>query len=78
MHPPITLLNPWKSIEHAGASNAFAAAPVRSAAGGTILANDPHLELTAPTIWYLARMELSTWRRDWRNDPWYSPDLIRA
>ena len=53
-------LAPWKSIEHAGASNAFAAAPVRSAAGGTILANDPHLELTAPTIWYLARMELST------------------
>ena len=53
-------LNPWKSIEHAGASNAFAAAPARSAAGGTILANDPHLELTAPTIWYLARMELST------------------
>ena len=52
-------LNPWKSIEHAGASNAFAAAPARSAAGGTILANDPHLELTAPTIWYLARMELS-------------------
>ena len=53
-------LAPWKSIEHVGASNAFAAAPVRSAAGGTILANDPHLELTAPTIWYLARMELST------------------
>ena len=53
-------LAPWKAIEHAGASNAFAAAPARSAAGGTILANDPHLELTAPTIWYLARMELST------------------
>ena len=52
-------LAPWKSIEQAGASNAFAAAPARSAAGGTILANDPHLELTAPTIWYLARMELS-------------------
>jgi len=52
-------LNPWKSIEHAGASNAFAAAPARSASGGTILANDPHLELTAPTIWYLARMELA-------------------
>ena len=52
-------LAPWKAIEHAGASNAFAAAPARSAAGGTILANDPHLELTAPTIWYLTRMELS-------------------
>lgn len=44
----------------AGASNAFAAAPARSAAGGTLLANDPHLGLTAPTIWYLARMELDT------------------
>ena len=57
--PPEHPLNPWKSIEHSGASNAFAAALARSAAGGTILANDPHLELTAPTIWYLARMELS-------------------
>ena len=44
----------------AGASNAFAAAPARSAAGGTLLANDPHLGLTAPTIWYLARMALDT------------------
>ncbi|MBY5975569.1 penicillin acylase family protein [Phaeobacter italicus] len=44
----------------AGASNAWAAAPNRSAAGGTLLANDPHLELTAPGIWYLARLELGT------------------
>ncbi len=44
----------------AGASNAFAAAAERSAAGGAILANDPHLGLSAPTIWYLARMELSS------------------
>lgn len=44
----------------AGASNAWAAMPGRSAAGGSLLANDPHLGLTAPTIWYLARLELST------------------
>ena len=44
----------------AGASNAWAAAPARSAAGGTLLANDPHLGFTAPTIWYLARLELET------------------
>ncbi|MAM60162.1 penicillin acylase family protein [Maritimibacter sp. UBA3975] len=44
----------------AGASNAWAAAPDRSAAGGTLLANDPHLGFTAPTIWYLARMELAS------------------
>ncbi|GHE85343.1 penicillin acylase [Aliiroseovarius zhejiangensis] len=44
----------------AGASNAWAAAPKRSAAGGTLLANDPHLGFSAPSIWYLARLELST------------------
>jgi penicillin G amidase len=44
----------------AGASNAWAASPTRSAAGGSLLANDPHLELTAPTIWYLARLQLSS------------------
>ncbi|WP_424943166.1 penicillin acylase family protein [Aliiroseovarius crassostreae] len=43
-----------------GASNAWAAAPDRSAAGASLLANDPHLKLTAPTLWYLARLELST------------------
>ncbi|MCK8462312.1 penicillin acylase family protein [Aliiroseovarius sp. S1339] len=44
----------------AGASNAWAAAAKRSASGGTLLANDPHLGFTAPAIWYLARLELST------------------
>ncbi len=44
----------------AGASNVFSAAPSRSAAGGALLANDPHLNLTAPSIWYLARLELET------------------
>lgn len=44
----------------AGASNAWAAMPGRSAAGGSLLANDPHLGLTAPTIWYLARLELAS------------------
>ena len=53
-------LSPFKTHELAGASNAWAAAPKRSASGGTLLANDPHLGLTAPTIWYLARLELST------------------
>ncbi|PYG34467.1 penicillin acylase family protein [Pelagimonas varians] len=43
----------------AGASNAFAAAPGRSASQGTLLANDPHLGFTAPAFWYLARLELA-------------------
>ncbi len=42
----------------AGASNAWSAAPSRSAAGGTLLANDPHLGFSAPVIWYLARLQL--------------------
>ena len=53
-------LSPFKPIALAGASNAWAALPGRSATRGTLLANDPHLELTAPSIWYLARLELST------------------
>ncbi len=44
----------------AGASNAWAAAPDRSAARGTLMANDPHLGFTAPSTWYLARMNLQT------------------
>ncbi|MCR8549709.1 penicillin acylase family protein [Salipiger sp. P9] len=44
----------------AGASNAWAAAPARSAGGGTLLANDPHLGFTAPSTWYLARLQLSS------------------
>ena len=53
-------LSPVAPRGFAGASNAWAAAPTRSAAGGTLLANDPHLGLTAPTIIYLARLELSS------------------
>ncbi|MGR3248483.1 MAG: penicillin acylase family protein [Paracoccus sp. (in: a-proteobacteria)] len=53
-------LSPIRPPELAGASNAFAAASSRSAAGGTLLANDPHLGLSAPSVWYLARMELSS------------------
>ena len=53
-------LSPFRSAALAGASNAWAAMPNRSAAGGAILANDPHLGLTAPTIWYLARLKLAS------------------
>ncbi len=53
-------LSPFPTRELAGASNAWAAAPSRSASGGTLLANDPHLGFTAPAIWYLARLRLQT------------------
>lgn len=51
---------PFPGRNFAGASNAFAAAPRRSAAGGSLLANDPHLDFTAPSWWYLARVELAS------------------
>ncbi len=53
-------LSPLRARPLAGASNAWAAAPSRSASGGTLLANDPHLGLSAPTVWYLARLELGS------------------
>ncbi|MFY0661034.1 MAG: penicillin acylase family protein [Shimia sp.] len=53
-------LSPFALPSLSGASNAWAAAPNRSASGGTLLANDPHLGLSAPAIWYLARLELSS------------------
>lgn len=47
-------------IGQTGASNAWAASPARSASGGALLANDPHIALSAPTMWYLAHLELSS------------------
>ena len=43
-----------------GASNVWAAAPDRSASGASLLANDPHVALSAPAAWYLARLDLPT------------------
>lgn len=44
-----------------GASaNGWAAAAQRTAAGGALLANDPQFALTAPGLWYLARIELAS------------------
>jgi penicillin amidase len=57
---PAPAFSPFKRRAFAGASNAWAAAPSRSASGGTLLANDPHLGFSAPTIWYLARLELAS------------------
>ncbi|MBO9449519.1 penicillin acylase family protein [Tropicibacter sp. R16_0] len=55
---PTSPLSPFPKRGLAGASNAWAADPSRSAAGGTLLANDPHLGFAAPSTWYLARLEL--------------------
>ncbi len=39
-----------------GASNEWVVAGSRTVTGKPILANDPHLRLGAPILWYLARM----------------------
>ena len=58
--PPLDPLSPVNPPDLAGASNAWAAGISRSATGSTLLASDPHLGLTAPSIWYLARLELQS------------------
>lgn len=51
--------DPIKAFDMAGASNAWAAGPARSATGVSLMANDPHLGLSAPAIWYLARLDFA-------------------
>ena len=52
-----TPLFKFPSWELAGASNVFGATKERSATNGSLLANDPHFELSAPSILYLARLQ---------------------
>ncbi len=58
VEPDWNPLSPLKPLGLAGASNAFAADGSRTASGRPLLASDPHLALSAPSIWYLARLEL--------------------
>ncbi|MEM8957647.1 MAG: penicillin acylase family protein [Pseudomonadota bacterium] len=51
-------LSPFPARGLASASNVWAADGRRAARGAALLANDPHLELSAPAIWYLARLDL--------------------
>jgi penicillin amidase len=45
-----------QSASFAGASNSWVISGARSASGKPLLANDPHLGLTAPGIWYFAHL----------------------
>ena len=47
-------------IDPRPAMDAWAALPARTANQGAMLANDPHVPLTAPGTWMLARLELET------------------
>lgn len=41
-------------------SNAWSVSPLRSETGASVLANDPHLDLSAPGYWYLAGLSLQS------------------
>ncbi len=43
---------PQSLITRVGASNNWAVAPSKSTSGGALLAGDPHLDLTLPSIWF--------------------------
>ena len=43
-------------VPHFSGSNSWAVAGMRSASGKPLLANDPHLGLNAPPVWYLAHL----------------------
>ena len=51
--------NSFANNRFAGASNSFAAGNNRTAADGTLLANDPHFKLSVPSQFYLAHLNLS-------------------
>jgi len=55
--PVVSMFGPAPTPELAGASNAWAVDGARSATGAPLLATDPHLWLSAPSIWHLARLE---------------------
>lgn len=58
MERTLTALPSW--VGTVMASNAWALAGGRTATGAPILVNDPHLGLSAPGVWYLARIVTPT------------------
>jgi penicillin G amidase len=52
--PLLEALGPASDPAMAGASNAWAVDASRSSSRAPLLANDPHLWLSAPSVWYLA------------------------
>jgi len=48
-------------VGEGGGSNAWAISPSRTATGGPILANDPHLGADVPAPWYLLHVQTPDW-----------------
>ncbi|MCX7784219.1 MAG: penicillin acylase family protein [Meiothermus sp.] len=57
---PVALHLPGERI--ARASNNWVIGPSRTLSGKPLLANDPHLGLGAPSVWYLVHMEAPTYK----------------
>ncbi|MFZ4761491.1 MAG: penicillin acylase family protein [Alphaproteobacteria bacterium] len=58
--PKFSMLLPTGQLEWPmarKASNAYIIAPSHSANGSALLANDPHLPLNSPNLWYVAKIE---------------------
>lgn len=54
-HEPIPGLRPERKVPGTGSNN-WALAGSRTASGDPILANDPHLDLTLPSLWYQVQL----------------------
>lgn len=55
--PLLAAFGPSLSPDLAGASNAWAVDGTRTSSGRPLMANDPHLWLSAPGVWYLADVQ---------------------
>ena len=53
----VAAAEPARDPEALPGSNSFALAGTHTANGGALLANDPHLDLAVPNIWYRAELE---------------------
>ncbi len=54
--PPASPLSPFAQPGRGGASNIWAVSGARASSGAPLLATDPHLWLSAPSVWMLARI----------------------
>ena len=56
--PPPTAMAAVDTLLGGGASNNWVVSGARTRSGKPLLANDPHLRLSAPSVWYLAHLAL--------------------